>query len=75
MRTTYLTGVLTGLAQEVVNVLFWMRDGPAGTGRPSYLRDTLELGDRRRARERMLELGAVWTGYLGGAVLGSFLHG
>lgn len=73
-RTTYVSGMLTRFAQELVNWLFWVRDG---THRPrnSYLAEVLESGTRRESATRLLLFGGIWCFYLGGAVAGSFFDG
>jgi uncharacterized membrane protein YoaK (UPF0700 family) len=67
VRTTYVSGVLTSLAQDLVNVI---ARPPAGR---SYVRDVLGVGEREDSRRRALVLAAVWFVYAGGAVLGAFL--
>lgn len=71
-RTTYVSGMLTRFAQELVNWLFWVRDG---TQRPrnSYLGRVLGSGTRGESAARVLLFGGIWCFYLGGAVAGSFL--
>lgn len=66
VRTTYVSGVLTALAQESVN---------AATREPrgrSFLRDEIGLGSRADSRGRALLLLSLWFVYLGGAVGGAF---
>jgi uncharacterized membrane protein YoaK (UPF0700 family) len=69
LRTTYITGVLTDLAQQALNRVVAGRGG-----RPSYLRETLGLGDRDEAGFRVKLLGGIAALYLGGAVFGAFLQ-
>jgi uncharacterized membrane protein YoaK (UPF0700 family) len=71
VRTTYISGVLTNLAQELVNYLFWLRDGEDRTV-GSYLGDVLGLGSRRESGQRALLLGGISVSYLFGAVLGAW---
>lgn len=71
VRTTYISGVLTNLAQELVNYLFWLRDGAERPAR-SYLGDVLGLGSRRESGHRALLLGGIWSSYLFGAVSGAW---
>jgi uncharacterized membrane protein YoaK (UPF0700 family) len=75
ISTTYVTGVLTSLTQEATNYAFWLHDGGHRDARRSFLVRVLELGSRDESRRRMLLLGAVWTAYAAGAVLGSYLDG
>lgn len=72
VRTTYVTGVLTLLAQEAANYVFWLRDGAKRDETHSFLSRTLGLGSRDDSRRRALLLAAVWLTYVGGGVLGSF---
>jgi uncharacterized membrane protein YoaK (UPF0700 family) len=67
IRTTYVSGLLTDFSQELVNVIV-----PVKPGRPSYLRDDLGLGPRRRSLVRLGLHLAVWTSFAGGAVWGGF---
>jgi uncharacterized membrane protein YoaK (UPF0700 family) len=71
VRTTYVSGILTGFAQQAVNWLFWIRDGNTRDDRHSYLSHVLGLGGRSEARVRTLLLASVWCGYVTGAVVGS----
>lgn len=71
VRTTYISGVLTNLAQELVNYLFWLRDGEDRAAR-SYLGDVLGLGSRRESGQRALLLGGISSSYLFGAVSGAW---
>lgn len=71
VRTTYVSGVLTGFAQEAVNWLFWLKDGDGRDERRSYLARVLRLGGRSDARARALLLGSVWCAYAVGAIVGS----
>jgi uncharacterized membrane protein YoaK (UPF0700 family) len=74
VRTTFVSGVLTGFAQEVVNWLFWVRDGDQRDERHSYLARVLALGGRARARARAVLLGGVWCAYAAGAIVGSLTN-
>jgi uncharacterized membrane protein YoaK (UPF0700 family) len=75
ISTTYVTGVLTSLAQEATNYAFWLRDGSRRDEEHSFLSRVLKLGSRDDSRGRVLLLGRVWLAYGGGAVLGSYLEG
>ena len=69
VRTTYVTGMLTSMAESGVGYLFLRRD----------LRRR-EPGDRpgrravRAARRRALLLAGIWCAYLGGGVAGAVLE-
>lgn len=73
-RTTYVSGMLTRFAQELVNWLFWLHDG-AQRPQGSYLNDVLKGGGRAESAARMLLFGGIWCLYLGGAIAGSWLDG
>lgn len=70
VRTTYISGVLTNLAQELVNYLCWLHDGSHRAER-SYLGEVLGLGSRQESRERTLLLTGIWGSYLVGAISGA----
>lgn len=72
ISTTYVTGLLTSLAQEATNYCFWLRDGERRNDRSSFLARTLELGSRRDSRHRMTLLASVFIAYVAGGVLGSY---
>ena len=72
--TTYVSGVLTALAQEGVNYLFWLRDGDRRE-KTSYLGGVVGLGSRQESLGRVVILGGVWCLYLVGAVWGSYAEG
>jgi len=72
ISTTYVTGVLTSLTQEVVNIAFWMRDGRHREERHSFLTRVLGLGSQRDSGRRAAILAAVWLAYTAGGVLGSY---
>jgi uncharacterized membrane protein YoaK (UPF0700 family) len=73
-RTTYVSGMLTRFAQELVNWLFWLHDG-RHRPRNSYLGAVLESGTRSESAARALLFGGIWCCYLGGAIVGSYLDG
>ncbi|HVV49783.1 MAG TPA: YoaK family protein [Polyangia bacterium] len=62
--TTHLTGNLTRLGREAAHLLLWLKDGRPDRAPPRRLRD-------QRAAHRVLLMGAMWTLYALGAVLGS----
>lgn len=73
-RTTYVSGMLTRFAQEIVNWLFWVHDGMQRP-RGSYLGEILGAGGRSESAARALLFGGIWCFYLAGAIAGSFLDG
>lgn len=63
VRTTYVTGMLTNLAQESVAYLFWRHDhrhGQAGAE------------SKNASLQRVALLAAIWCTYALGAILGGF---
>lgn len=73
-RTTYVSGMLTKCAQEIVNWMFWLHDG-ARRPQHSYLSEILEGGTRGESAARALLFGGIWCCYLVGAIVGSWLDG
>jgi uncharacterized membrane protein YoaK (UPF0700 family) len=67
VRTTYVSGLLTTFAQELVGLAL-----PRAAGGPSYLRDELGLGTRTQSLVRLVFHLAVWTAFVAGAVWGAF---
>lgn len=68
IRTTYISGMLTRLAQELANLAL----GPRAGDGASYLADRLNLGGRRVSAWHALVYASLWGGFLAGAVLGAF---
>ncbi|MDQ2798913.1 MAG: DUF1275 domain-containing protein [Armatimonadota bacterium] len=60
VRTTYVTGMLTNLAEEIVARLFEKRDGAERQGQPT--------------QSPLALLAGLWNGYVAGALLGSLLE-
>jgi uncharacterized membrane protein YoaK (UPF0700 family) len=70
VRTTYVSGMLTTLADEVVAVAMQRRPP---RGKASYVVDELGMRDARQtARIGLIVL--IWVGYISGATGGAFLH-
>lgn len=67
IRTTYVSGMMTRFAQNVVNALAPRRDDA-----PSYLRDQLGLEGRAESARAAVVYLALWSAFLGGAVLGAW---
>lgn len=78
VRTTHLTGVLTDLGTETVQMLLWLRDrqrertqpGPPGTARPAFVHS---LRAHPTAR-RLALLASVVGSFIFGAALGTLAH-
>ncbi len=70
VRTAFVSGMLTALADEIVGAV---TQPHAGRGKRSYLAD--ELGMRGRPQPgRALLIAFIWLGYVGGATGGAFLQ-
>lgn len=69
IRTTYVTGMLTHLADEAVGLWFFLRDQGRGDARGTWL----ERAKKHEGFHRMRLLAALWAAYASGAVIGSLL--
>jgi uncharacterized membrane protein YoaK (UPF0700 family) len=67
IRTTYLSGMLTRLAQNAANLL-----APTAKAGHSYLRDTLGLDDRRRSALMTVLYVLLWIGFAAGGAFGAW---
>jgi uncharacterized membrane protein YoaK (UPF0700 family) len=78
VHTTYVTGMLTHLAEESVRYLFLRGDrrrGVGGTSGIEVLASPEPPGaEERSSRARVVLLGALWLGYASGACLGGWLE-
>lgn len=72
VRTTYVSGMLTSLAAEVVAVLL----GPAETGKDagSYIEGELGIFQGSASLSRIRLILAIWGAYAGAAILGGYLE-
>lgn len=71
VRTTYVSGMLTSLADEVATLTV-VRSSARRDPRPSYLLDELEMKRGSAAVQRIMLLAAIWLAYAAGAVGGAF---
>jgi uncharacterized membrane protein YoaK (UPF0700 family) len=71
VRTTFVSGVLTNLAEEAVQVLFWLSD----TGRRRRLGLVLRLAPRQDCFQRMTLHLSLWAAYVLGAAAGAWALG
>jgi uncharacterized membrane protein YoaK (UPF0700 family) len=71
VRTTYVSGMLTNLAEDVAAHVLGPK-APEKSESRSYLRDELELNSSG-ARIRLI--GAIWCSYAGAAIFGSYVEG
>lgn len=73
VRTTYVSGMLTSLAEETVALVL----GPAGDGagsERSYIEGELGIHPGPASRRRIALIAAIWSAYVVGAVTGGFLE-
>jgi uncharacterized membrane protein YoaK (UPF0700 family) len=72
VRTTFITGMLCGLAEEAVAYFFWFRGRQRGRSwrRVAVL---LRLSPRQPHFNHVLLLGGLWLGFVVGAVSGASL--
>ena len=64
--TTFVTGTLTKFSESLVRVLFWVWDQLA-----AHTSDIVGRGAKQKDVRETLFLAAVWSCYVGGAVLGT----
>lgn len=69
VRITYVTGMLTNLAEQAVVFLYWLRDRTRGRG-IRRLALALRLAPRRPAFVHGALYGGIWLGYILGAIVG-----
>src|SRR3954467_941639 len=69
VRTTHVTGVLTDLGIESVQLLFWLRDRTSGSWM-QRLRHAFWLSAKHTSFQRLLLLGSIWCSFTLGAGLG-----
>jgi uncharacterized membrane protein YoaK (UPF0700 family) len=65
VRTTYISGVLTNLAEESVRYIFWHRDQSRHATPPQ------RLAGPRPSLTRVGLLASIWLGYVAGGLLGA----
>jgi uncharacterized membrane protein YoaK (UPF0700 family) len=71
VRTTYVTGMLTNFAEEVIAYLFWLH-AHTRQRTPRRKGQVLRVSARQPALNRMVLFGGIWCFYLGGALLGGY---
>jgi uncharacterized membrane protein YoaK (UPF0700 family) len=69
--TTFITGTLTKLAQDLSEYLFWLRDRTRGRFR-NRLGKALRLSPRQESFQSVVLLALLYLAYGGGAVFGVF---
>jgi uncharacterized membrane protein YoaK (UPF0700 family) len=70
LRTTFVTGILSGFAEEAVAYGLWFRGRQRGHGWQRW-QILLCLSPRQASFNHMLLLGGLWLGFLAGAVCGA----
>jgi uncharacterized membrane protein YoaK (UPF0700 family) len=68
VHTTYITGVLNGLAEESVQVLFWLR----AETRTAGLRRALRAAPAHPGLRAAVASALLWLAYVAGAISGGF---
>jgi uncharacterized membrane protein YoaK (UPF0700 family) len=71
VRTTYVSGMLTNMAENGVDYLLWLRMHTRGRDLGHLLR-VLRLSARQPALNRLLLFGGIWTAFFLGAILGGY---
>ncbi len=74
VRTTYVTGMLTSLAEESVAFAFWLRDERRQRERRRRRRDWARHIRAQPPFNRAALLAAVWCAYITGAIVGGALE-
>jgi uncharacterized membrane protein YoaK (UPF0700 family) len=72
VRTTHVTGVLTDLGLEAVNLTFWFRDRTRRSRLLLRLRRAFVLSQRHPSFPRLFLLLSIWSSFLLGAILGAW---
>jgi len=70
VRTTFVTGILSGFAEEAVAYGLWFRDRQHNRGWLRF-RILLRLSPRQTHFNHMIVLGGLWLGFVAGAVAGA----
>jgi len=73
VRTTYISGMLTSLAEEAVAYVLGPAPGPPAVHR-SYIETELGIQPRRASLGRMGLIISIWLMYAGGGILGGYLE-
>lgn len=73
VRTTYISGMLTHLAEETVGYL--LGPPPGEPEKTSFLASELNVQPGRASPARIRLIAAIWCAYAAGALLGSYLEG
>lgn len=72
VRTTYVTGMLTNMAEQGVAYLFWLYDHMIGRTIGRIVK-SLRVSARQRSLNRVILYGGIWGGYIIGAILGGYI--
>jgi uncharacterized membrane protein YoaK (UPF0700 family) len=71
VRTTYVTGMLTNLAEDGVDYLYWLRDRRRGAG-DNRVTTSLRASPGQVSLKMMLLNGGIWLAFVIGAVTGGY---
>jgi len=69
VRTTHVTGVITDLGIESIQLLFWLRDRTSGPW-IQRLRNAFSLSFKHTSFQRLILLASIWSSFTLGAGLG-----
>jgi uncharacterized membrane protein YoaK (UPF0700 family) len=69
VRTTHVTGVLTDLGIESIQLLFWLRDNTSGK-LLERLRSAFSLSTKHTSFQRLILLASIWCSFTLGAGVG-----
>jgi uncharacterized membrane protein YoaK (UPF0700 family) len=74
VRTTYITGMLTDMAESGVKYLFWLGAEARGRGMAGFV-GALRRSSRQTSWFETLLSGGIWSAFIAGAALGGFMLG
>lgn len=73
VHTTYVTGILTNLAEQGVAYMFWLYDHMIGRTINRMIK-SLRVSTRQKSLSRVILYGGIWSGYIIGAILGGYIQ-
>jgi uncharacterized membrane protein YoaK (UPF0700 family) len=74
VRTTYITGMLTDMAESGVKYLFWLAAAARGRGLDGFLGALRRSSEQTSWFETVL-YGGIWSAFIAGAALGGYMLG
>lgn len=70
IHTTFVTGMLNKLAQEITRWLFWLHDS---WGEHRRIADFVAGSGKQKAFRNALFMGAIWVSYMFGSIAGTWM--